>query len=146
MPKEFAKFVISQKGMIMRDGKCLIVKLPEEDYDNKWDLPGGRIDVGEEGLEHDAFKREMREETGLVDFVDLGPIDYHTHVPKNEKFPPFCGIIRLLENENDEIKLSSEHVEMRWISEGEVGDHEYIWTEWMGEIIKKGFEKYKKTK
>ncbi len=146
MPKEFAKFVISQKGMIMRDGKCLIVKLPREDYDEKWDLPGGRIDVGEEGMENEAFKREMAEETGLLNFIDLGPIEYHTHIPSNDKFPPFCGIIRLVENKSDEIRLSAEHIEMHWISEEEVDDYEYIWTSWMGKIMKKGFEIYKKNK
>jgi len=30
MPKEFQKFVVSQKGMIMRNGKCLIMQLRNE--------------------------------------------------------------------------------------------------------------------
>lgn len=35
MPEEFQKFFVSQKGMIMRGGKCLIMRLNhEEDHIN----------------------------------------------------------------------------------------------------------------
>jgi 8-oxo-dGTP diphosphatase len=143
MPKEFQKFHISQKGMIMRDGKCLIMQLKHEpdhfDY-QRWDMPGGRIDEGEDG--EAAFKRELEEETGLKDFKDLGVADYFICYPA-KGLHPYCGFIRLLEIGDDEIRLSFEHCELKWIGEDEVDDYQYCWQK-MPEMIKRGFELYKK--
>lgn len=146
MSKEFQKFVISQKGMIVRDDKCLIVRLREEnDHPSslKWDMPGGRIDEGEDG--ETAFKREVEEETGLKEFKDFGVADYYIRYPENKIFSPFCGFIRLLEIGAEDIKLSFEHVEMKWINESEIDDYVYCWKK-MPEMIKRGFELYKKIK
>lgn len=142
--KDFQVFHVSQKAMIMREGKCLIVRLFEEDghpASLKWDLPGGRIDKGEEG--EDAFWREMGEETGLLkdDFVDLGIADCLIRYPKSF-FHPFCGIIRLLTIKTDkEVKLSFEHIEMKWIDVSEIDDYDFCWPPMSG-MIKKGFELY----
>jgi 8-oxo-dGTP pyrophosphatase MutT (NUDIX family) len=146
MPKEFQKFVVSQKGMIMRDGQCLIFRLAKYDDVNNpdvWDLPGGRIDVGEEG--DIAFKREIEEETGLKNFTDLGLADYFVRYPANKEVSPFCGFIHLLEIGDQEIKLSFEHCDMKWINEDEIDNYVYCWKK-MPEMIKKGFELYKKLK
>ena len=51
---------ISLKAIIEKDRKILFVLGADDDY---WQLPGGRINEGEE-LE-DAFKREGMEELGL---------------------------------------------------------------------------------
>ena len=147
MPKEFQKFVVSQKGMIMLAGKCLIVRLREEighPSSLKWDLPGGRIDEGEDGEE--AFKREMLEETGLKKYSSLGLADYFIRYPEHKFYPPYCGFIRLLEiDKNDVIKLSKEHIELKWIEEDEIKNFNFCWKK-MPEMIKKGFEMYKKIK
>jgi 8-oxo-dGTP diphosphatase len=143
MPKEFQKFHISQKGLIMRGNKCLIIKLRIFDGvtdPDTWDLPGGRMDVGEEA--ETAFKREMEEETGIKNFKDLSLVDYFIK-PTNVAHP-FCGFVRLLEiGDGDEIKLSFEHCDMRWIGEDEVDNCQYCWPK-MPEMIKRGFELYKK--
>lgn len=145
MPKEFQKFVVSQKGMIMRDGKCLIFQLNHEPghvNHQKWDLPGGRIDEGEDS--EVAFKREIEEETGLKKFTDLGLADYIIRYPHSE-YPPYCGFIRLLEIGDQEVKLSFEHCDMKWISVDEVDNYTFCWKK-MPEMIKRGFEIYKKIK
>jgi 8-oxo-dGTP diphosphatase len=146
MPKEHQKFVISQKGMIMRGDKCLIVQLAQEDGPSsfKWDLPGGRIDEGEQA--DIAFKREILEETGIENFQDLGVADHCIRYPRDTRFSPYCGIIHLLKIADDaEVKLSFEHINMKWIGEDEIGDFEYCW-KMMPEMIKKGFELYGKIK
>jgi len=130
----------------MRGGKCLIVRLVSAIDDRnslKWDLPGGRIDVGEEG--ETAFKRELLEEIGITVFTDLNLPNYRIYIPgANDSFAPFCGIIRLVEiGADQEIKLSFEHDDLRWISPDEVNDYEYIWEGWMKEMIKKSFDIYK---
>jgi 8-oxo-dGTP pyrophosphatase MutT (NUDIX family) len=142
---EFQKFVVSQKGMIIRGGKCLIlqIRLDRDQFGfQKWDLPGGRINEGEEA--DAAFKREIEEETGLKDFKDLGLVDYLIRYPING-FPPFCALIHLLEIGQEEIKLSYKHCEMKWISEKEIDEYIYCWGK-MPEMIKRGFKFYKKLK
>ncbi len=56
---------IAQKALIERDGKILLVQYPEgEKYiGGKWDLPGGRLHVGETALE--GVIREVEEEIGV---------------------------------------------------------------------------------
>ena len=145
MPKEFQKFVVSQKAMIMRAGKCLIVRLNHElGHENyqKWDMPGGRINEGEEA--DIAFRREVEEETGLKNFTDFGLADYTIRYPING-YHPYCGFIRLLEIGDQEIKISSEHCEVEWINEDEVDNYAFCWKK-MPEMIKKGFELYEKIK
>lgn len=123
----------------MRDGKCLIFQLPALN----WDLPGGRIDLGEEG--ETAFRREVLEETGLKKYLDLGVADYCIRYPEND-FPPYCGLIRLLEiTPDEEIFLSAEHIKLKWITEEEISDYDFCWKK-MPEMIKKGFKVYKKLK
>ena len=59
---------ISQKALIVRDGKVLLV------WDNKtrWELPGGRLHKDEQPL--DGLRRELIEELGLE--VEPGDVAY----------------------------------------------------------------------
>jgi 8-oxo-dGTP diphosphatase len=50
-------------GLIVQDGKVLLIRRGKEPYKDHWSLPGGGVEPGET-LRH-AVKREMREETGL---------------------------------------------------------------------------------
>lgn len=147
MPKEFQKYVVSQKAMIMRGDKCLIVRLLEEPghpASLKWDTPGGRIDEGEDA--EFAFRRELQEETGLTDVKIVGLADHIITYPDNPMFSPYCGFIYLVEIEDQtEIKLSFEHCEMKWITKEGVDDYVYCW-EKMPQMIKRGFEIYQKIK
>lgn len=137
---EREKFVISQKGLIIRDGKCLIMEL--NNHPGRWDLPGGRIDKGE--LSEEAFPREIKEETGISDFENLGVIGYSTWITPKEKIP-ICGIINLIKNDSDNIKLSEEHTKMKWILENEIDNYIFIW-DCLPRIIKRGFLYKKITK
>ena len=62
--------VVGVGGVVVRDGKVLIVKRVHEPRKGEWSLPGGRVQVGESLV--DATRREIREETGLD--VDVGPL------------------------------------------------------------------------
>ena len=55
---------IAQKALIEKDGKVLLVQYPDDGHPvaNKWDLPGGRLHVGETALE--GLEREVEEEIG----------------------------------------------------------------------------------
>lgn len=133
MKNNFEKFVISQKAMLVRDGKCLIVETSNRP--GVWELPGGRIDKGETG--EDSFVREVREELGLSKFENLGVAD--CKVWRDKKNVPMCGIVNLIKNDTDKITLSPEHSQMKWITEKQVDDYEFCWAG-LGEMVKKGFE------
>lgn len=54
------------KGIVIKEDKILLVKRKKEGnpVDNKWELPGGKIELGER-LE-DAALREIQEEAGII--------------------------------------------------------------------------------
>ena len=62
MPRAIQTFEVSLKAAIFRHGKLLLVQESDTPY---WELPGGRIDVGEERHAHaDILAREIAEELG----------------------------------------------------------------------------------
>ncbi len=61
-PRAIQTFEVSLKTAIVRDRQLLLLQEADTGY---WELPGGRIDVGEERLDHDLIlAREIREELG----------------------------------------------------------------------------------
>ena len=50
-------------GLILQDNKLLLVKRAEEPSKERWDLPGGFVDLNENF--EDGLKREMMEELGV---------------------------------------------------------------------------------
>lgn len=50
-------------GVLIREGKVLLIRRGKEPLRGRWVVPGGTVELGET-LE-DALVREMREETGL---------------------------------------------------------------------------------
>ena len=58
--KEHPQFEVSVKALIYDDGGKLLVA---KDEMGKWDLPGGRVDAGE-NIEQ-CLKREVKEELGV---------------------------------------------------------------------------------
>lgn len=70
MPKNTRSIIVAVKGIIVNQGKILIVQRASADSigAGTWECAGGKIEFGE-GLEA-ALKREILEETGLVIAVD----------------------------------------------------------------------------
>lgn len=133
-------FNISQKAALIRDNKCLIMEFKH--HNKYWDLPGGHIDNGETNTE--AFKRELEEETGLKEYKYHGVVDYEAWYHGEDRYP-ICGIVSLIENNEDEIKISAEHSKMKWVTEAELDNHAYLWPD-CKRMIKKAFEKYRQLK
>jgi 8-oxo-dGTP diphosphatase len=70
MGKEYpAAPVVGVGGVVVRDGRALIIKRAHEPRRGEWSIPGGTVEVGEALTE--AVQRELREETGLD--VVVGP-------------------------------------------------------------------------
>lgn len=62
---------VAQKAVLYDGGKILMIQKSADDPFNplKWEIPGGRLDVGEDLTDH--LKREVREEVGLE--IEIGP-------------------------------------------------------------------------
>ena len=138
--ENFEKFSVSQVGILIRDSKCLILQFSKSP--DKWGLPGGRVDRGEN--KEDSFRRELKEELDFDNFIIHDVIDYDFFYFGPEK-KSICGIARYIENDTDEIVLSHEHLSYKWISEDETGDYNYFWNT-LPRMIKKGFEYHRKIK
>ena len=54
---------ITVDGVIIKDGKILLIKRKNEPFKGRWALPGGFVEYGE--TVEEAVLREVKEETGL---------------------------------------------------------------------------------
>ncbi|HRK18064.1 MAG TPA: NUDIX domain-containing protein [Hyphomicrobiaceae bacterium] len=110
--RDIQKFEVSLKAAIVDRGRLLLVQEADTGY---WELPGGRIDVGEETLGHEAIlAREIAEELGGD--VRIAPRHEATSLIRQR---PTDGqhiflVIRLCRFVDGSIALSPEHRAYRW--------------------------------
>jgi len=57
-------FALAVKAFIIKDGKALLLKrrLNDEHKPGTWDIPGGRLEAGEDPIS--GLRREVKEEAG----------------------------------------------------------------------------------
>lgn len=112
MPRAIQRFEVSLKAFIVRDGRALFVREADSGY---WELPGGRIDVGEEWEAQGAvLAREIGEELGAGFGVSFGP-EAVTWVRRRPTDGVFLFLIaRIGQAEQGEPVLSDEHSEFMW--------------------------------
>ena len=100
--------------IVERNGRFLVIRRVDTErlWDKKWELPGGKIEVGESPTE--AVIREVFEETGLsiVDPVLIGERNHDWYLPERTSYihisaftaSSLSGDIRLDPTENDAFK------------------------------------------
>ena len=62
--------IVAVGGIVVRDGRVLLVKRGREPSAGRWTIPGGAVRLGERLQE--AVARELREECGVE--VEVGPV------------------------------------------------------------------------
>jgi len=105
---------LSIKGVVLHRGRVLLL-LNER---GEWDLPGGRPDPGED--HRAALVREVREEAGLA--VAVGArLDEHLFEVLPRRFVRIVAYACALAAADD-VTLSHEHLEMRWVALTDLGE------------------------
>ena len=116
MENKDIQFHITVKGIVIYEGKTLILKRvrPSSDGLGYWELPGGGLEYGEDP--HQALVRELKEETGL-DIEIIKPVYTFTAIRPHYQT---VGIGFLCIPTNDQVKISFEHTDYKFVDEDEL--------------------------
>jgi ADP-ribose pyrophosphatase YjhB (NUDIX family) len=130
---------IAVKAYIVSAGKLLVLKrIPNDDhYAGKWDIPGGRLKVGEDPM--DGLKRETKEETGL-EIEILLPIDVQHFTRDDGQITTM--VIFLCKPLTKKVKLSEEHTEYSWIGINDIASHPVWLATTTEKFFKYGLDKF----
>lgn len=106
--------IVVVKALVKKDDRFLVVK-ESEDRDKetagKWELPGGRMKVGESRFE--TAKRELREEVGIE--VEDGKDVVRIEVESDHLVS--CYIVYFDDFQGEpELVESGHHSELRWVT------------------------------
>jgi len=113
-----------------KEGNCLVIRrsMASKNYAGKWDLPGGKVDPGENVAV--ALCREVMEETALEVDIDkvLGVTEFD--------MPAVRAIVLFFETNlaGGTVVLSGEHDDYRWVPRSRILEVD------LSEQIKKFFQ------
>jgi 8-oxo-dGTP diphosphatase len=107
---------VGQKAIIMKDNKYLLLhkSLTVPRFPGYWDFPGGGLEENEDPFE--GIKREILEETNLK--ANPLKVTWKTQMKVNDIMTEYR--IYSVELLSDEIKLSHEHTEYKWVTKDEL--------------------------
>ncbi|MBU1146259.1 NUDIX domain-containing protein [Patescibacteria group bacterium] len=110
MPKEISAGAV----VFRRDGEIKYLLLRYES--GHWDFPRGAIESGEK--EEETVRREAKEETGIADLIFLPNFreKIFWFYKKDGRTIYKEAIFYLVETKTEEVKLSDEHIDFKWLS------------------------------
>jgi len=118
--REHQRFQVALKAFLVQGDRLLMLR--ERDGEQLWELPGGRIEAGEEGLPPAAvLRRELSEELGAGFACDVGAaVAAWIRPPDPPRRTSAVFLVGYLcRQTGGEIVLSDEHVEFRWVTRAE---------------------------
>lgn len=104
-------------------GIALLRRAPTGEFQRAWELPGGKIEIGEDPLA--AAVREPWEELGLdVEIINYHPLLIDSRVISDGKHKgklyESVGFVAF--SDSDDARLSAEHTDLRWLRPGKLLD------------------------
>lgn len=111
------KYQIGIKGVIVKNKKALIVE-NTNNQSNKYSLPGGQIDKGESIKQ--ALEREIREELGIKKIKIGRLLNVFERMDQAQDNKGLMVVVYQIEANTAKIKLSSEHVDYKWVNKKEL--------------------------
>ncbi len=136
--------VIGVGGVIIDNGRTVLIRRGTEPLLGEWSIPGGTIEIGET-LE-EAVHRELREETGLevrvlelIELFDRIYLDQHSTAATDKKKPRFHYVIAdyLCELTGGEPRAGSDVTDLALAREDELV--RFHLTEKATSVLKKAF-------
>ena len=120
------KFYVVVKAIVEYKGKILIIKRSDEDKIDAgtWEFPGGKVDFGE--TPEEALIRELKEEVSLNVNINGFLYTWSRVMDENRQI---IGLTYLCESDSDEVLISFEHSDYKWIEKHEIKtniSNEYI--------------------
>jgi 8-oxo-dGTP pyrophosphatase MutT (NUDIX family) len=112
MPRDIQRFEVSLKAFIVQEGRALFVRESDTGW---WELPGGRIDVGEEWEPHEQIlAREIAEELGRDVRLEIAStaVTWMRRRPTDGQF--LFIVARPAVVTAGAPRLSDEHMELSW--------------------------------
>ena len=107
--------IITVKGVIFKDNKVLLL----EDRNNKWELPGGRIDFGE--TPEQTLTREFSEELGISS-IQIGTIvtALTFTVDRDDGERQYVVLVYTCQISDQALVQSDEHIKYEWFTLNDV--------------------------
>jgi 8-oxo-dGTP diphosphatase len=105
-------------GIVLSDGKILLIKRKNDPFIGKWALPGGFVDYGEKV--EDAVIREIHEETGLK--TSINQIFGVYSDPNRDPRGHTVSVVFLLDIINGELKANEDASDAKFFKLNELPD------------------------
>lgn len=110
MKKNFKTPFLATDGIILEEGKILMMKRAISPCKGYWELPGGHVDYGEKVEE--AVKREIKEELGISASIKK-LFGVYSNPDRDPRYH-IVSVVYFLEKERGEIQLSRESSEFKY--------------------------------
>lgn len=111
--------ILAASGLLIKDGKILLVKRKSPPSIGRWSLPGGVVEKGESLKE--AVKREFFEETSLgVEAVKLLTVYEKIEVQEDKVGYHYVILLYLLEYINGSVKANDDAQDACFFSRDEI--------------------------